>query len=106
MPSSARVWLARRRPTDCGSKAFTGRIVLIGEDERSYERPALSKSYLLGKEERASIYVHEEHRYAEHGVELLLGRRVTVLDRVAQEVELDTEERIGYAKMLLATGDR
>src|SRR5438094_204555 len=32
---------------------FTGRIVLIGEEtERPYERPPLSKGYLLGKDPR------------------------------------------------------
>ncbi|TCM46841.1 NAD(P)/FAD-dependent oxidoreductase [Kribbella sp. VKM Ac-2568] len=86
-------------------QGFAGRIVLIGdESERPYERPALSKGYLLGKDERAKIYVHEESWYDEHQVELLLGRRATRLDRAAHEVELDTGERIGYAKLLLATG--
>jgi 3-phenylpropionate/trans-cinnamate dioxygenase ferredoxin reductase subunit len=86
-------------------EGFTGRIVLIGEEnERPYERPALSKGYLLGKDERAKIYVHEEHWYADHAVELLLGRRAALLDRGAREVELDTGERIGYGKLLLATG--
>jgi 3-phenylpropionate/trans-cinnamate dioxygenase ferredoxin reductase subunit len=84
---------------------FAGRIVLIGDEtELPYERPALSKGYLLGTDERAKIYVHEESWYAEHAVELLLGRRVTLLDRDAHQVELDTGERIGYAKLLLATG--
>jgi 3-phenylpropionate/trans-cinnamate dioxygenase ferredoxin reductase subunit len=86
-------------------EGFTGRIVLIGEEnERPYERPALSKGYLLGTDERAKIYVHEEHWYAEHAVELLLGRRAALLDRGAHELELDTGERIGYGKLLLATG--
>lgn len=84
---------------------FAGRIVLIGDEtEHPYERPPLSKGYLLGKDERAKIYVHEEGWYAENAVELLLGRRVTFLDRTAHQVELDSGERIGYAKLLLATG--
>jgi 3-phenylpropionate/trans-cinnamate dioxygenase ferredoxin reductase subunit len=64
----------------------------------------LSKGYLLGKEERANIYVHDEHWYDENSVELLLGRSVTQVDRIAHEVRLDDGERIGYAKLLLATG--
>lgn len=86
-------------------QGFAGRIVLVGDEtELPYERPPLSKGYLLGADERAKIYVHEESWYAEHEVELLLGRRVTLLDRVAHQVQLDTGERIGYAKVLLATG--
>jgi 3-phenylpropionate/trans-cinnamate dioxygenase ferredoxin reductase subunit len=66
-----------------------GRIVLIGsEAEPPYERPPLSKGYLLGREERAKIYVHEARWYDENSVELLLGRRVTRLNRGAHEVEL------------------
>ncbi|TDU87877.1 3-phenylpropionate/trans-cinnamate dioxygenase ferredoxin reductase subunit [Kribbella voronezhensis] len=84
---------------------FSGRIVLVGDEtELPYERPLLSKGYLMGTDERAKIYVHQESWYAEHAVELLLGRRVTLLDRVAHQVELDTGERITYSKLLLATG--
>jgi 3-phenylpropionate/trans-cinnamate dioxygenase ferredoxin reductase component len=86
-------------------QGFAGRIVLVGDEtELPYERPPLSKGYLLGKDERAKIYVHEEDWYAEHAVELVLGRHVTSVDREAHEVELDTGERVGYTKLLLATG--
>ena len=39
---------------------FTGRVVLIGEEtEPPYERPPLSKGYLLGAEPREKAFVHE-----------------------------------------------
>ena len=42
-------------------EGFGGAVVLIGtEDERPYERPPLSKGYLLGKEPRDSIFVHAD----------------------------------------------
>jgi 3-phenylpropionate/trans-cinnamate dioxygenase ferredoxin reductase component len=86
-------------------EGFDGRIVLIGsESERPYERPPLSKGYLTGTADQASLYVHEEGWYAEHAVELLLGHRVTDLDRAAHQVELDSGERLDYSKVLLATG--
>jgi 3-phenylpropionate/trans-cinnamate dioxygenase ferredoxin reductase subunit len=86
-------------------QGFAGRIVLVGDEtELPYERPPLSKGYLLGKDERAKIYVHDERWYAEQAVELVLGRRVTSVDRRAHAVELDTGDRIGYTKLLLATG--
>ena len=41
-------------------EGFGGSVVLLGEEqERPYERPPLSKGYLLGKDEKSSIYVHE-----------------------------------------------
>jgi 3-phenylpropionate/trans-cinnamate dioxygenase ferredoxin reductase component len=86
-------------------QGFGGPIVLIGdEDERPYERPPLSKDYLLGKAERETIYVHPPTWYADHGVDLRLGALVAGLDPAAREVMLADGSRIGYAKLLLATG--
>jgi len=59
-------------------EGFDGRVVLIcDERDRPYERPPLSKGYLLGDDERSSVYVHEEGWYAEKSVELVTGRRAT-----------------------------
>lgn len=86
---------------------FSGRIVLAGaEPEPPYERPPLSKEYLLGATERAKLSVHDETWYAENSVELLSGRRVTAVDRTSHEVELDEGGRITYSKLLLTTGSR
>src|SRR6201982_2644541 len=86
-------------------EGFDGPVVLIGdESERPYERPPLSKDYLLGKAERDTIYVHPAHWYAEHEVDLRLGVAATGLDPAAHEVTLADATRVGYAKLLLATG--
>ncbi|HEY5356944.1 MAG TPA: FAD-dependent oxidoreductase [Streptosporangiaceae bacterium] len=87
------------------AEGFDGRIVLIGEEaERPYERPPLSKDYLQGKSEKEKIYVHPEGWYAGHDVELRLGSRVTAIDRAARQVTVQGGERIGYGKLLVATG--
>ena len=86
-------------------EGYDGPIVLIGaESAHPYERPPLSKGFLTGSADRTSLDVHEQGWYAEHGVELLLGHRVTALDRADHEVELENGRRLGYAKLLLATG--
>jgi 3-phenylpropionate/trans-cinnamate dioxygenase ferredoxin reductase subunit len=86
-------------------EGFGGPVILIGEeDELPYERPPLSKDYLLGKAERESIYVHPAPWYAEHDVSLQLGTAVTEIDRAAHEIALADGSRAGYAKLLLATG--
>ena len=86
-------------------EGFTGPVVLIGEEaERPYERPPLSKDYLLGKAERESIFVHPADWYREHDVDLRLGTAVTSIDRAAHEVVLADGSRVGYAKLLLTTG--
>ncbi len=86
-------------------EGFAGRIVLIGDEaERPYERPPLSKGYLLGKQDRTKLYVHDKGWYGENSVELQLGRRVTRLDPVGHQVQLEDGDQLGYSKLLLATG--
>jgi 3-phenylpropionate/trans-cinnamate dioxygenase ferredoxin reductase subunit len=86
-------------------EGFDGPIVLVSaEAERPYERPPLSKGYMLGSDERDSAFVHPESWYAEHDVDLRLGTRATALDPTAYEVTLDGGERLRYEKLLLATG--
>jgi 3-phenylpropionate/trans-cinnamate dioxygenase ferredoxin reductase subunit len=87
------------------AEGFAGRVVIVGaEPDLPYERPPLSKGYLLGQDDRASVFVHDEKWYADQDIEVLTGRRVTALDRAAHEVELAGGERLGYTKLLLATG--
>ena len=86
-------------------EGFAGPVVLVGdEQERPYERPPLSKGYLLGKDPRESAYVHPADWYAAHDVDLRLGIRVIALRPADHEVETASGERLRYAKLLLTTG--
>ena len=87
------------------AEGFDGSLIMIGqESERPYERPPLSKEYLLGKAERDTIYVHPPQWYAEHDVDLRLGITVTGLHPGPHEVSLADGSRTGYSKLLLTTG--
>jgi 3-phenylpropionate/trans-cinnamate dioxygenase ferredoxin reductase subunit len=87
------------------SEGFGGRVILLGsETERPYERPPLSKGYLLGKEDKSVIYVHEEGWYAGHEVDLRLGVTAASLDPAGRTVTTAEGESIGYDRLLLATG--
>src|SRR5215468_3733785 len=86
-------------------EGFSGGIVLLGEEtERPYERPPLSKGYLLGKEEKSSAYVQDEGWYAQNEVDLRLGTSVTGLDPGARQVSLSDGFTVGYDRLLLTTG--
>src|SRR5438093_2041422 len=87
------------------AEGFDGRVVLVGaEESRPYERPPLSKDYLRGEVGREKVYVHDENFYAEHDIELRLGRTVTALDTSGQELTVRHGERLRYDRLLLATG--
>lgn len=91
--------------TTLRTEGFDGRIVLIGDESRiPYERPPLSKGYLMGEAAFADAEVHPEDWYREHDVELRLGTRVTAIDREAREVVLADGDRIAWTHLLIATG--
>jgi NADPH-dependent 2,4-dienoyl-CoA reductase/sulfur reductase-like enzyme len=88
------------------AEGFTGRVILIcDERDHPYERPPLSKGYLLGKAERDSVFVHEPSWYARHDIELHLGQTVDAIDRTAKTVRFGEDGTlVQYDTLLLATG--
>jgi 3-phenylpropionate/trans-cinnamate dioxygenase ferredoxin reductase subunit len=86
------------------AEGFDGEVVLFGsEPERPYERPALSKGYLLGKDTRDSVFVHSADWYAEKDVDLRTGVTVAMIDPAAHLVTFDGGT-VAYDKLLLTTG--
>ena len=86
-------------------EGFSGAVILIGaEDLRPYERPPLSKGYLLGKDDADSVFVHEPGWYAEHDVDLRLGVTVTAIDTAARQVEVAGGDPVAFGKLLITTG--
>ncbi|GAA2035862.1 FAD-dependent oxidoreductase [Terrabacter terrae] len=60
----------------------TGPVVLVGDEpEPPYERPPLSKSYLRGEHDRASLVFHDTGWFADRGVELVTGDAVVGIER-------------------------
>jgi 3-phenylpropionate/trans-cinnamate dioxygenase ferredoxin reductase subunit len=84
---------------------FPGRIVLVGDEPGlPYERPPLSKVVLRGEAPPESAQVHEAAEYAQRGIELWAGRRVTDLDLAARRAVLDDGEAVAFTAAVLATG--
>jgi 3-phenylpropionate/trans-cinnamate dioxygenase ferredoxin reductase subunit len=87
------------------TSGFEGRIALVGaEPEVPYERPPLSKGYLLGKVRRESAFVREPEFYGQHEIELMLGTRATSIDADDGRVTLDGGAKLEFDRLLLATG--
>jgi NADPH-dependent 2,4-dienoyl-CoA reductase/sulfur reductase-like enzyme len=86
-------------------EGFDGQIVLLGtETELPYERPPLSKGYLLGNEPLDTVYVHPLDWYPDHDVDLRLGVTVTGIDRASSAVVTSDGSIVPYDKLLLTTG--
>jgi len=81
-----------------------GPVTLIGDEpEPPYQRPPLSKAYLLGEMERERLFLRPAAAYAEKGIELVTGRAVTAIDPGAKTVATD-DGTFGYDDLALTTG--
>jgi len=86
-------------------EGYDGRLVLLtDEEELPYERPPLSKGYLLGNDARDVVFVHDEQWYAQHQVDVRRGVRATMLDTTEHLLTLDGYHELRYDRLLLATG--
>jgi 3-phenylpropionate/trans-cinnamate dioxygenase ferredoxin reductase subunit len=86
---------------------FPGRVVLIGEEAQApYQRPPLSKTFLAGQLSVDRLYLRPVGHYAAHAIELELHVPVEAVDPRAARIVLRGGRRVGYDKLLLATGCR
>ncbi len=87
------------------AEGFDGRLFLFGEEPvRPYERPPMSKAYLRGESTFDEAAVHEADFYKTHEIELHTSVVVASLDVAASEVRLAGGPRVGFERLLLATG--
>jgi 3-phenylpropionate/trans-cinnamate dioxygenase ferredoxin reductase subunit len=81
-----------------------GPIVMLGDEPAPpYQRPPLSKGYLLGEMAEDRLWLRAPDFWAETGVELRLGRPVTGIDRAAKTVSVGGEA-LAYDHLALTTG--
>ena len=86
-------------------RAFKGSIALIGDEpEPPYERPPLSKDYLSGEKPFERILLRPARFWAERGIDLLLGQRVTSVDPDGRVVSLADGRRLSYSDLIWAAG--
>ncbi|MCG7631419.1 NAD(P)/FAD-dependent oxidoreductase [Gordonia McavH-238-E] len=85
------------------NNGFADPITLVGaEDHPPYDRPPLSKSVLLGKDDRVDLKPAEF--YDEAGITLRLGDAVSAVSPAEQTITLASGATVAYDTLVLATG--
>ena len=96
---------ASQAATTLRSEGFTGAVTIYGDEPYlPYQRPPLSKKFLMGELARDRLALRPESYYAQNNVTLKLGVSVTAIDRKAKTVALSEGGQVPYDKLLLATG--
>src|SRR5579862_2505739 len=89
------------------TEGYQESITLIGDEPHPpYQRPPLSKGYLLGKQELDSATLRPAKFYQDHRIDVVFGEPVAGIDRAARRVALASGPAIAYDWLVLATGAR
>ncbi|MCI2811241.1 NAD(P)/FAD-dependent oxidoreductase [Eoetvoesiella caeni] len=86
---------------------YDGTLTMIGDEHAlPYQRPPLSKGFLKGEADIASISLRTAEFYQKIGCEMRMGVRAVSINRESQIVELENGDSLGYECLVLATGAR
>jgi len=86
------------------NSGFEGKITLIGsEPVPPYQRPPLSKAYLMGEMALERLFLRPESFYGENDIDLRLGQTVQAIDTANQTVSVG-DEILTYDDLVLTTG--
>ncbi|GAB2781893.1 FAD-dependent oxidoreductase [Halomonas shantousis] len=83
-----------------------GRITVIGDEPSAAYNRILLSPLLAGEVTREALDLRDADWYAAQGIELILGERVTTLERDARCAITDTGRRVAYDHAVIATGSR
>lgn len=86
---------------------FEGSILMVGDEPQlPYRRPTVSKELFRGAKAPDQVRIKPESWYAQNGVALRTGARVTALDLDRRLAALDDDTTVGFDRLLIATGGR
>ncbi len=86
------------------SQGFSGQVTLIGEEPvPPYQRPPLSKAYLLGDMEEERLYLRPAAFYEDNSIDLHLSETTVAIDR-ADKMVIAGGKAIAYDQLALTTG--
>ncbi|WP_434620235.1 NAD(P)/FAD-dependent oxidoreductase [Arthrobacter sp. A5] len=87
------------------AEGHTGGITVLGDETHlPYQRPPLSKDYMVDGSAAQALPLRAEKFFTENDIDSRLGVRVTAIDRAARTVTVDDGTKVPYATLVLATG--
>ncbi len=87
------------------SEGYDGAITMIGDEPvPPYQRPPLSKAYLLGTMARERLFLRPESWYADNDVTLAEGMRAETISPGDKTVTLSDGSSLPYDQLALTTG--
>lgn len=86
---------------------YTGPLTLVGaEPHPPYQRPPLSKKYLLGEMALERLFLRPASFYEDQNIALRLNTRVEGIDRGARQLHLSDGSTLPYDRLALTLGSR
>lgn len=86
-------------------RKFDGEITLVGEECcLPYQKPPMSKGFLLGKIEESDLALKPESYFAQKGISFLCGSRVTEIDCASRRAVIDDQSSLDFDHLVIAAG--
>jgi 3-phenylpropionate/trans-cinnamate dioxygenase ferredoxin reductase subunit len=89
------------------AEGYPDPITLVGEEPHlPYQRPPLSKGFVLDKQGLDEIELRPQSFYRDHGIDVRVGERVVQIDREERRVRLASGDALAYDAVVLSVGAR
>lgn len=86
---------------------YDGAICILGDEGvPPYQRPPLSKAYLMGEIELARLKFRDDEQWEKDGIDLRPNDGAARIDCSAKIIVTKSGESINYDKLIIATGSR
>ena len=86
---------------------YEGPIRLIGDEPYApYQRPPLSKKFLLGEIGPEGLWLRPPAFYTTQKIDLIPDTNVVSIDRVSKRLSFGNGDTLGYDKLILTTGTK
>ena len=81
-------------------------ILICGENHIPYQRPPLSKKFLIGELKKDRLFFKPQGFYDEQNIEIIKGQNVKKIDRKQSRIILNNDKVLKYKILFLGLGSR